>query len=451
METLVNNNIEALSNIEAEQCLLGSIILNNNYYLKVSEELKPEHFYFENHKKIYEYLCKTLDSGSELNQITILNFLATLGEGKNYISILLQNASGIFNLKDIALNIIDLWKRRQLVIGLNQIIGETYTIDKNIAVLSNKLNSLNDDISLNESDKPKHISHAFNEKLEELIRKTSNEIISSGFIGLDQKIGGFNEGYLVILAGRPSMGKTTFSLCLAKQIAKQYPICYFSLEMSSKQIVSKIIGNVMDIHLGRIKHNEVSDKELQNITDKRQDIDNLQFYLDYPKKGLTLQGLRAKIKLQVQQNKTKVFFIDHLGKLKFEGKSWSKNDEISQITNTLKNLATELGVVIVVLSQLSRAVEQRLDKRPQLSDLRDSGSIEQDADIVMFCYRAEYYLERAKPNQYTEFELYQQWCQKLQEVKGITEIIIAKAREGEPQTALFNFEAGFGRFNEMTE
>lgn len=446
------NPLNKLSNIEAEQCLLGTIILMNNQFYVVSEELQAEHFYVEQHQKIYNHIANILGNGTQANQITLLSFFENSIEGgKKYLSILLGNASGVFNAKDISKEIIDLWKRRQLVIGLNEIIRETYTIDKNIAVLSNKLNSINDEISLSESDKPKHILHAFNEKFEDLINKTNDEIISTGYNGLDEKIGGFNKGYLVILAGRPSMGKSTFSLCLANQIAKNEAVCFFSLEMSSKQIVSKIIGNVADIHLSRIKHNNLSDKDFDNIEKSREDIAQLKFYLDYPRQALTLQALRAKIKLQVLQNNVKVVFIDHLGKLKLGGKSWSKNDEVSQITNTLKDIAVELGIVIVVLSQLSRAVEQRLDKRPQLSDLRDSGSIEQDADIVMFCYRAEYYLERAKPNKYTEPELYNQWCEKLNEVKGLTEIIIAKAREGEPQTALFNFEAGFARFIEMQE
>lgn len=170
-----------------------------------------------------------------------------------------------------------------------------------------------------------------------------------------------------------------------------------------------------------------------------------------PTKGITIRSLRAKIKRQVDKFKTKIVFIDHLGKIKSEGKTWSKNEEVSQITNSLKDIANELGIVIVALSQLSRAVEQRQDKRPQLSDLRDSGSIEQDADIVMFCFRPEYYLERAMPSKVYEPNDYAEWERELSKVRGLCEIIIAKAREGEPQTARFTFNGSYGRFTEIQE
>lgn len=455
METYNKIIDHEICNVDAEQTVLGSIILDNYYYYSIQDILKPEHFYYTPHEKIYSHILKCLDSSTIADKITLKQLFETDEDikkigGFKYISTLLSCASS-FGVKDYADIIIDCWKRRELKKHIDELLRNISNPSNSFHELSSNLYQKIESLDIDEQTQPQPIANVVAEKLNDLMYKTNNEIVSTGFSGLDDKTGGFNKGYLVIIAGRPSMGKTTFSLCLAKEIAKNEHVCYISIEMTSKQIVSKILGNEASINLKKIKLNDVSIEELKIAGNAGERIGELKFNIDYPTKGITIRSLRAKIKRQVDKFKTKIVFIDHLGKIKSEGKTWSKNEEVSQITNSLKDIANELGIVIVVLSQLSRAVEQRQDKRPQLSDLRDSGSIEQDADIVMFCFRPEYYLERAMPSKIYEPNDYADWERELSKVRGLCEIIIAKAREGEPQTARFTFNGSYGRFTEIQE
>jgi replicative DNA helicase len=447
---------QEICNVDAEQSLLGAIILNNNYLITVQDILKPEHFHYTTHQKIYSHIIYCVEKNNIVaDRITLKQLFETDLDIKNdggvkYLSVLLSGASS-FGIRDYADIIIDCWKRRELKNYIQKILEKISIPSNSFHDLSSELSQKIENLDIDEQTQPRPIANVVAEKLWDMANKKNDEIVSTGFIGLDDKTGGFNKGYLVIIAGRPSMGKTTFSLCLAKEIAKNDHVLYISIEMTSKQIISKIIGNEASINLKKIKLNDLNKSELETACNAGERIGELKFNIDYPTKGITIRSLKAKIKRQVEKFKTKVVFIDHLGKIKSEGKTWSKNEEVSQITNSLKDIANELGIVIVVLSQLSRAVEQRQDKRPQLSDLRDSGSIEQDADIVMFCFRAEYYLERCMPSKVYEPNDYAEWERELSKVRGLCEIIIAKAREGEPQTARFNFNGSYGRFTEIQE
>jgi replicative DNA helicase len=439
-----------INNLEAEQAVLGTIIINNDYLIKVYDFLKAEHFYGTAHQELYKYILKTLDSEQVANQITLKQFFETeLQElGTGYISTLLASASVIVDIADYAKVIIDCWKRRELVEKLKDLLEMIPNPKNSFNQISESLTKTIENLELETQEQPQTLQKVVQETIEGLVNKTNSEVISTGFDNLNEVLGGFNEGYLVILAGRPAMGKSTLAVCLAKEIAKNHHILFISLEMSAKQIASKVLCNLTSVNLKSIKNNTISEDDLTRLINSQNETNQLKFNLDYPKKGLGIKSLRVKIKRSVQKFKTKVVVIDYLGKIKLGEKSWSKNDEISQITNALKDIATEFGIVIICLSQLSRAVEIRQDKRPQLSDLRDSGSIEQDADVVLFCYRAEYYLHQCKPNQNVEPTQYREWLDKLNQVRGLAEVIVAKAREAEPRTTLFHFDGEFGRFIE---
>lgn len=441
----------SINNFEAEQAVLGTIIMNNDYVIKVYDILKPKHFYEPYHQELYKYITKMIESEQVANSITLKQFFETeLKEiGIGYISTLITSASFIVDITYYANVIIDCWKRRELTYELTQILEKVKNPKNSFNELSESLAKAIEDLELETQEQPQTLQNVVKETIQDLVNKSNSEVISTGFDNLNEVLGGFNEGYLVILAGRPAMGKTTLSVCLAKAIAKNHHILYISIEMSAKQIASKILCNLTSVNLKSIKNNTITEDDLTRLVNSQNETNQLKFNLDYPKKGLSIKSLRVKIKRSVQKFKTKVVIIDYLGKIKLGEKSWSKNDEISQITNALKDIATEFGIVIICLSQLSRAVEIRQDKRPQLSDLRDSGSIEQDADVVLFCYRAEYYLHQCKPNQNVEPTQYREWLDKLNQVKGLAEVIVAKAREAEPRTTLFHFDGDFGRFVEI--
>jgi replicative DNA helicase len=442
----------SINNLQAEQAVLGTIIMNNDYLIKVYDFLKAEHFYEPLHQAVYKYIVKTIESEQVANSITLAQFfkieLKEI-EGASYLSNLLNSASAIVDISDYGKVIFDCWKRRQLREKLNEIMEKIPNPKNSFNELSENLVKAIEDLEFENQEQPRTLQEVVKETIESLVSNVNSEIVSTGFENLDGVLGGFNEGYFVILAGRPAMGKTTFSVCLAKAIAKSHHILYISLEMTAKQIASKILCNLSSVNLKDIKNGTISEEDLTRLINSQNKTNGLKFDLDYPKKGLSIKSLRVKIKRSVQKFKTKVVVIDYLGKIKLGEKSWSKNDEVSQITGALKDIATEFGIVIICLSQLSRAVELRQDKRPQLSDLRDSGSIEQDADVVLFCYRAEYYLHQCKPNKDVEPAQYREWLDKLSEVRGLAEVIIAKAREAEPQTTLFHFDGEFGRFIEM--
>jgi replicative DNA helicase len=441
----------SISNIEAEQAILGTIMMNNEFIIRVYDFLKVEHFYEESHQELYKYIVKVIESEQVANSITLKQFFETeLKEigGSTYISTLLASASTIVDIADYAKVVIDCWKRRELVDKLSEIKEKISNPKNSFSEISNEISTTIENLETEIQEQPQKLQNVMRSVLTDLVNKTNSEMISTGFSNLDNVLGGFNEGYLVILAGRPAMGKTTMSVCLAKEIAKSHHILYISIEMTAKQIASKILCNLSSVDLKNVKNNLINEDDLSRLINAETDSSNLKFDLDYPKKGITIKSLRVKIKRSVKKLGTKVVIIDYLGKIGLGKKSWSKNDEISQITAELKAIATEFGIVIIVLSQLSRAVEMRQDKRPQLSDLRDSGSIEQDADVVLFCYRAEYYLHQNKPNQNVEPSEYRDWLDKLNQVRGVAEVIIAKAREAEPQTTLFDFDGQFGRFRE---
>jgi replicative DNA helicase len=288
--------------------------------------------------------------------------------------------------------------------------------------------------------------------------------ISTGLTDLDSKLGGLQSSDLIILAGRPSMGKTALVTNIAYNVAKAYraeiqpngeektidgaKVGFFSLEMSAEQLATRILSEQAEIASEKIRRGMITQEEFNKLVVVSQEMSRAPLFIDQTG-GITVAQLAARARKLKRQHGLGLLIIDYLQLLAGSSKSSSANrvQEITEITTGLKALAKELQVPIIALSQLSRAVEQREDKRPQLSDLRESGSIEQDADVVMFVFREEYYVERLKPNE--SDPKFQEWQQKMMQVSGKAEVIIGKQRHGPVGTVPLSFESQFTRFGNL--
>ncbi|HSV30312.1 MAG TPA: replicative DNA helicase, partial [Candidatus Omnitrophota bacterium] len=295
--------------------------------------------------------------------------------------------------------------------------------------------------------------------------------ISTGLIDMDKKLGGLHPSDLLILAGRPSMGKTSLATNIAFNAAKAYKeevdalgnkkavdgakVAFFSLEMSSEQLAARILAEQAEISSHKIRQGEMTNEEFERLVLAAQELHRLPLYID-DTPALSISAVRTRARRLKRQHGLGLIVVDYLQLLRGSGAtSESRVQEVSEITRGLKALAKELDLPVIALSQLSRAVEQREDKRPQLSDLRESGSIEQDADVVMFVYREQYYLERAEPGRRPEEseekfnERYDSWHKRLMEVVNTAEVIIAKQRHGPVGTVRLSFQGEFTKFGNL--
>jgi len=435
----VENN---LYNIEAEAAVIGTIILNNEYLKKVEHFLKPEHFHEIAHQKIYAHILENAKNSNLSNAITLKQFfrndddVSAVG-GSLYISDLLAAASTIIDITQYANLVFDNWKLRDLEEAYKSTASKIYK--ERAAEIKRRLDEHEID---NRIGNAKHISEACFQAL-----SINQEFMNFGYKSVDSFIGGIDAGSLVILAGRPSMGKTTLAINLALSSSKQYSVCFFSLEVKERAIARKVISSLKSYSSYDLKDKKFSAEEIEAIfTDK--EIESLfkasKLMLDdEPKQNSS--KIRIKIARMAKKG-LKMVFIDYLGMIACDKKAWSKNHEIEMIVNDLKNIALEFNIVIVLLCQLNRSLEGRANHKPVLSDLRDSGSIEQTADIVMFVHREEYYLSKAKPWKKEEIE---EWEQDMRQVVNKAQIIVAKNRDGETGEIELFFDGKFSRFTEI--
>jgi replicative DNA helicase len=451
-----NKNNLFPSDMQAEQYLLGSILLNNEIFLAVEGFLSHEHFFHILHLKIYEAMRKLFNKSLPISLPTISSVLEddkdfNLNNGKDYLLHISSIAITVISPKSYAEIVYDLALKRSLIaIGTNLIQSSRADVTKtaldHITEVENKLFQL--------------VSTGFSRTEFENISKSISSVISvidtlrtdpkhltglsSGLIDLDKKLSGFNKSDLVVIAGRPSMGKTALALNIALNIAQaNYKVGFFSLEMSKDQLSFRLLSldsgiNSMHLREGRIKEEDYN--SLRRKAERFLDI-NL-FVDDTP--ALSIGSLNSRAKRLKGQQGVDIIFIDYLQLIRSNTRYDNRVLEISEITQGLKALAKELNVPVIALSQLSRAVEQRQDKRPILSDLRDSGTIEQDADVVMFIYREEYYLSRSIPDLGTKE--YDNWQSKMDKIRNISELFIAKHRNGPIGTVHMYYDSNLAKF-----
>ena len=465
-------------NIEAEQALLGAILINNESLDRVSAFLDPEHYYDPLHAQIYEIAAKLIQAGKQATPVTLKTFfenaepIDTHMTVPQYLGRLAASATTIINAHDYGQTIYDLAIRRQLIIVGEDLVNVAYDspVDQppelQIQEAEGRL------YQLAERGKYGQGFQAFGDALTNAINMANSAYqraghlsgLATGLSDLDNKMGGLQPSDLIVLAGRPSMGKTALATNIAYNVARNYKcerqtdgtdkvtdgaiVGFFSLEMSAEQLATRILSEQAEIGSEKIRRGMIMEPEFRKLVEVSQEMSRIPLYIDQTG-GITVAQLAARARKLKRQKGLGLLIVDYLQLLSGSSKNANANrvQEITEITTGLKALAKELAVPIIALSQLSRAVEQREDKRPQLSDLRESGSIEQDADVVMFVFREEYYVERTKPSEGTaEFN---DWQTKMMAVSGKGEVIIGKQRHGPVGSVQLAFEAQFTRFSNL--
>lgn len=446
---------KGLYNIEAEQIILGKIISNNDYYEKIEEFLDEESFYELAHREIFKYVKKTIKKASIIaDSITLKNFfdnnevLASIG-GSNYLSIILSMSAGIFDIVSYAKMVQDLYIKRKIIEisedSVNRINSDKSEnafdeIEKTETELFNLSNN-NSNLGKSFSGIASAITETINNINLARSRDSNISGVPSNLLDLDMLLGGFQNSDLVILAGRPSMGKTTLAINFAYNAAIEFKkeadegkekksVGIFSLEMPANQIAAKILSIETSLSTEKFRKGEVEDNDFTKIVEKANTISSLPIFID-DTPSLTISSIKTRIRRLIKQENLGFVVIDYL-QLIHGTKDSSKSNrvlEISEITQGLKAIAKEFNIPIIALSQLSRQTEIREDKRPQLADLRESGSIEQDADVVMLIYREVYYEERKKPSESDEAK-FKQWQYQMNKLRNKCEVIVAKHRNG---------------------
>lgn len=458
------------SNIQAEQMLLGAILINAELLNQVSEFLKAEHFAEKLHQNIYSSIEIITEKGLSATPITLKSMLdkdALFIEagGSDYLGKLATLALMVINPYDYGRVIYDLAIRRQLIEIGEEIVNVAYdsTLEndstKQIEQAEVKLYNLATE-GINERSFVK-IYTSIGESLASINRamKNSDHVIgiSTGLTDLDMKLSGFHNSDLVIIAGRPSMGKTAFAINFALNACKSLQaknkseenipsVGFFSLEMSSEQLASRLLSMYTKLDSSALRSGNVSEEHYNDLRRAAAELSELPFYID-DTPALSIAAIRTRARRMKRKHNLGILFIDYLQLIKGSGKSDNRVLEISEITQGLKALAKELNIPIIALSQLSRAVEQREDKRPMLSDLRESGSIEQDADVVMFLYREEYYLTRKEPQ--PGDAKHAEWQTKLNQVHNVTDIMVAKHRNGPVGNVQVYYDSRYSKISNL--
>ena len=456
------------SNIEAEQALLGSILVNDDIIDEISTIVNPTSFYDPAHTKIYEVIESLNNKGMIANPITLKNYfekdnmLQEVG-GTEYLVKLTRFSGSTKQAIDYSKVIHEMYLRRELVLISDNLSSETLNSKDQSAenIIENTEKSLFD---LAERGSFSQSFLKFNQALDQTIEmatlamKNDKGIVGvpTGLTDLDEKLGGLHKSDLVILAGRPSMGKTALATNIAYYAAKNImsrqeksSVAFFSLEMSSEQLSTRILSEQARIKSDDIRRGKVTEEEINRYIETSRDIYNLPLFIDETP-AITIATLSNRARRIKRLFGVSLVVVDYIQLMRSASRRLDNRvQEISEITQGLKALAKELNVPILALSQLSRAVEQRDDKQPQLADLRESGSIEQDADVVMFVYREAYYLERKQPK-LGSIE-HAEWQSKMNDVNGLADIILGKQRHGPTGTIKVEFEGIYTKFKDLNK
>tara|TARA_R110000868_G_scaffold411700_1_gene707671 strand:- start:7362 stop:8900 length:1539 start_codon:yes stop_codon:yes gene_type:complete len=473
-------------NFDAEAALLGAILNNNAAYERVSDILRPEHFADARHGRIFEASGKLIERGQLANPVTLSAFfrqdehLAEIG-GPQYLAELSNNLVSVINAGDYGKLVYDLYLRRELIEIGEETVNEAYRyeIETDAAIQIEKTEQKL--FSLATAGAAESGFVAFGpaltrayENIEHAYKNAGKVVgVTTGLRDIDRKLGGLHPSDLLILAGRPSMGKTALAMNVAFNAAisshqnrntgaeegnelKTGAIAVFSLEMAAEQLAARLLSQAAEVSGDNMRRGDLNEDDFQRLVLATQELNTVPLYID-DTPALPVSTLRTRCRRLKRQHGLAMIVVDYLQLLapptNFRGDG--RVQEVSEITRMLKAIAKELEVPVLALSQLSRAVEQREDKRPQLSDLRESGSIEQDADVVMFIYREQYYLERAEPAQRPEEatdkfgERYSQWQERLNHVYNTAEVIIAKQRHGPVGNVRLFFDGNYTKFGDL--
>lgn len=463
-------------NIEAEQSLLGAILVNNDAFYRVSDFLEAKHFFEPLHQTIFETASSLIRMGKVATPVTLKTFLPadtdiggmTVGQ---YLARVAAEATTIINAQDYGRTIYDMSLRRDLIRIGEDMVNVAFDAPVDFAPRAQIEDAERQLYELAESGRydggfqrfAQAITTAVDMAARAFQRDGSLSGIATGLRDLDTKMGGLQSSDLIIVAGRPGMGKTALATNIAYNIAKAHRaevqpdgtmktvnggiVGFFSCEMSAEQLATRILAEQTSIASSSIRRGGITESDFEKIRDYSIELQSLPLYIDETG-GLSISQLTARARRLKRQKGLDMIVIDYIQLLQGSGKkSDNRVQEVTEITTNLKALAKELNVPIIALSQLSRQVENRDDKRPQLADLRESGSIEQDADVVIFVYREEYYLQNKEPRIGTPE--YEKWQLDMSLVHGKAEIIIGKQRHGPTGTVEVQFEGQFTRFSDL--
>jgi len=464
-------------NIEAEQALLGALLVNNDSYDRIASIVNESHFYDPVHARIFEVAAARIQKNALASPVTLKPFLedepglVELG-GASYLVRLAGAAISLFAVKDYAQMVYDLAVRRNLIeIGQEiSLKAGDVTIDsepkEQIVEAEQLLYQLGEQGMVESGFQSflKAVTDAVNIANAAYQREGGLAGVATGLIDMDKKLGGLHPSDLLILAGRPSMGKTSLATNIAFNIAKQYKkgkkpdgtegtvnggvIGFYSLEMSAEQLAARILSEAAEVPSEQIRRGDMTEDEFRRFVEAAKALEACPLFID-DTPALPISQLAARARRLKRQHGLDVLIVDYLQLVRpASSKSDGRVNEVSEITQGLKAIAKELNIPVIALSQLSRQVEAREDKRPQLSDLRESGSIEQDADVVMFVFREEYYKEREKPGEH-DVEAMMQWQEEMSRLHGRAEVIIGKQRHGPIGTVELAFEGRFTRFSNL--
>src|SRR5215217_3477102 len=474
-------------NIEAEAALLGALMIDNRLVEDIQIRLKPHHFFEPLHGRIYEAILRMTDKNMVANPVTLKpifdgdEVMKEVG-GPAYLAQLTGSGAAIIGARDFAAQIYDLALLRALVgVGRDLVEGALDTSEE-VAPLAQIERAETELYKVAEEGGAEGKAKSFGEATKEALEMAERALnsgghlsgITTGLEALNSKIGGLHKSDLIIVAGRPGMGKSSLATNIAVAAAKRLlrdmedgidpakgagaGVALFSLEMSADQLATRILAEQSGISSENLRMGRISQQEFRQLARAAGELQSLPLYID-DTPGLTIAALRARARRLKRQKGIGMVIIDYLQLLQGTGKNSNENrvQEISEISRGLKQLAKELDVPVMGLSQLSRAVEQREDKRPQLSDLRESGSIEQDADIVLFIYREDYYVASREPKAPKDdddikiVEAYQQWQQDMGRVYGMAEVIVAKQRHGSTGKVRLKFDSRITKFSDAAD
>jgi replicative DNA helicase len=464
-------------NTEAEQALLGAILVNNAAYHRVAEFLQPEHFAEGVHGRIFEAIAKLIERGQVADPVRLKNFfdqdgsLAEIG-GAAYLARLAASVVTIINAADYGRTIHDLYLRRQLIALGEDVVNDAYKHDldigaeQQIELAEQRLFDLAETGQAEGGFQPFQTALVNAVQMAESAFKRSGGVagVSTGFTDLDRLLGGLHPTDLIVLAARPSMGKSALATNIAFNAAKARlrganpgdgaVAGFFSLEMSAEQLATRVLGEESGVSSDRIRRGDVGHEDFERFVHASLELTKVPLFID-DTPSLSITGLRTRARRLKRQQGLGLIIVDYLQLLQGSGGSRGAESrvlEISEITRGLKAIAKELEVPVLALAQLSRAVEQREDKRPMLSDLRESGSIEQDADVVMFIFREEYYVQRSEPLRRPDEaedkfnDRVDRWKEQMERVAGLAEIIVAKQRHGPVSSVKLRFNGKTTKF-----
>jgi replicative DNA helicase len=476
-------------NVEAEAALLGALMIDNRLVEDVQLKLRADHFYEPVHGRIYDAILKMTDRNMLANPVTLRPLFESDAElkelgGPAYLAQLTGSGAALIGARDFATQVYDLALLRALI-GVGRDMVEK-AVDTSDAV-DPKSQIEQAEVALyrvaeegGEQGGVKTFAQATKLAVEMAERALNSgghvSGITTGLESINARLGGMHPSDLVILAGRPGMGKSSLATNIAFNAAQRYvrdledgidpaksvgaPVAIFNLEMSADQLATRILAEQSGISSQDLRMGKISQQEFRNLARASAELQNLPLYID-DTPALTIAALRTRARRLKRQRGIGMVIVDYLQLLHGGGKSGggeqNRVQEISEISRGLKQLAKELNVPVIALSQLSRAVEQREDKRPQLSDLRESGSIEQDADMVLFIYRDEYYVASREPKRPVEgddpkiFEAHDEWMREMDRAYGISELIIAKQRHGATGKVKLKFESRITKFSDLAD